>query len=126
MKYGIIHTCIRVMNLKKSEHFYQQAFGFEVLRRLEFPEHKCTLAWLRIPGDMVELELTWNHDRTEPYELGDGYSHLAVGVKDLIESHQQHAAMGLCPKPLKSLSGTDPKFYFLADPDGYLVEVVKA
>lgn len=126
MKYQMIHTCIRVMNLTKSELFYQQAFGFEVIRRLELPEHKCTLAWLRIPGDTVELELTWNHDRTEPYELGNGYSHLAVGVKDLLESHKQHEAMGLNPKPLKSLTGGDARFYFISDPDGYLVEIVKA
>ncbi len=85
-----------------------------------------TEAWLRIPGDTVELELTWNHDRTEPYELGNGYSHLAVGVKDLLVSHKQHEAMGLHPKPLKSMAGDEPRFYFLADPDGYLVEVVKA
>lgn len=126
MKYQMIHTCIRVMDLKKSELFYQQAFGFEIVRRLELPEHKCTLAWLRSPGGTFELELTWNHDQEKPYELGNGYSHLAVGVADLIASHKQHEAMGLHPKPLKSLKGDDPQFYFLADPDGYLVEILKA
>jgi lactoylglutathione lyase len=125
MKYEMIHTCIRVMDLKKSELFYQQAFGFEVARRLEFPDHKCTLSWLRSPGGTFELELTWNHDQKEPYIPGTGYSHLAVGVKDLIASHKQHEAMGLHPQPLKSLSGSEPRFYFLADPDGYLIEVVR-
>ena len=126
MKYEMIHTCIRVMNLKKSEQFYQQAFGFEIARRLDFPDHKFTLSYLRPPGGTFELELTWNHDQTEPYEMGTGYSHLAVGVKDLIASHKQHEALGLNPKPLKGLAGGEPKFYFLADPDGYLVEVVKS
>jgi lactoylglutathione lyase len=69
--------------------------------------------------------LTWNHDQEEPYELGNGYSHLAVGVADLEASHQRHTEMGLEPKPMKGLPGSPPKFYFLSDPDGYLVEVVR-
>lgn len=125
MKYRMIHTCIRVMDLKKSEHFYQQAFGFEVDRRLDFPEHKFTLSYMRPPGATFELELTCNHDRTEPYEMGNGYSHLALGVENLVASHKQHEALGLNPKPLKGLAGGEAKFYFIEDPDGYLVEVVQ-
>jgi lactoylglutathione lyase len=125
MDYQMIHSCIRVMHLEESEQFYQQAFGFEIARRMDFPEHKFTLSYLRAPGGTFELELTWNHDQTQPYELGNGYSHLAVGVKDLEGSHQRHQEMGLSPKPLKGLPGSPPKFYFIADPDGYLVEVVR-
>jgi len=126
MKYEMIHTCIRVMDLKKSEHFYGQAFGFEVVRRMEFPEHKCTLSYLRSPCSTFELELTYNHDRKEPYTHGDGYSHLALAVKDIAAAHKQHEAMGFHPKPLKSLTESGPHFYFLADPDGYLIEVIKS
>ncbi len=125
MDYQMIHSCIRVMNLEQSEQFYQRAFGFEIARRKEFPEHKFTLSYLRAPGGDFELELTWNHDQAQPYELGNGYSHLAVGVKDLEGSHRRHQEMGLDPKPLKGLPGSPAKFYFIADPDGYLVEVVR-
>jgi lactoylglutathione lyase len=121
----MIHSCLRVMDLEKSEQFYQQALGFEIVRRKDYPEHKFTLSYLRSPGSDFELELTWNHDRVEPYELGDGYSHLAVGVVDLEGSHKKHQEMGLEPKPLKGLPGQGARFYFLADPDGYLVEVVR-
>lgn len=125
MSYQMIHSCIRVMNLERSEHFYQNALGFKVVRRKEFPEHKFALSYLRSPGSDFELELTWNQDQSEPYELGNGYSHLAVGVVDLEASHQRHEEMGLSPKPLKGLPGQGSRFYFLADPDGYLIEVVK-
>lgn len=125
MTYQMIHSCIRVMNLEKSEQFYQQAFGFEVVRRKDFPEHRFNLSYLRSSGSDFELELTWNQDQAEPYELGNGYSHLAVGVTDLEASHKRHEEMGLAPKPLKGLPGQGARFYFLADPDGYLVEVVK-
>ncbi len=125
MSYQMIHSCIRVMNLEKSEHFYQQAFGFEVVRRKDFSEHNFTLSYLRSPGSDFELELTCNHDQAEPYKLGNGYSHLAVVVSDLEASHKKHEEMGLAPKPLKGLPGQGARFYFLADPDGYLIEVVK-
>ena len=125
MSYQMIHSCLRVMNLEKSEQFYQEALGFEVVRRKDFPEYKFNLSYLRSPGSEFELELTWNQDQLEPYELGNGYSHLAVGVVELEASHKRHEEMGLAPKPLKGLPGQGARFYFLADPDGYLVEVVK-
>ena len=125
MTYQMIHSCIRVMDLDKSEAFYRNALGFEVVRRKDFPEHKFKLSYLRSAGSDFELELTWNQEQAEPYSLGNGYSHLAVGVADLEASHQRHEAMGFAPKPLKGLPGQGARFYFLADPDGYLVEVVK-
>lgn len=125
MSYQMIHSCIRVMDLEKSETFYREALGFEVDRRKDFPEYKFTLSYLRSQGSDFELELTCNHDQLEPYELGNGYSHLAVGVSDLEASHKKHEEMGFAPKPLKGLPGQGARFYFLADPDGYLVEVVK-
>lgn len=125
MTYRMIHSCIRVMDLKKSEDFYQRAFGFEIARRLDFPEHKFTLSYVQAPGEDFELELTHNHDQEQPYQLGNGYSHLALGVDDLEASHRRHQEQGFNPKPLKGLAGGPPKFYFLADPDGYLIEVVR-
>ncbi len=125
MKYQMIHTCIRVMDLEKSEKFYQEAFGFEISRRIDHPEYKFSLSYLKAPGGDFELELTYNYDQQEPYVLGNGYSHLAVGVSDLEGSHKRHRELGFDPKPLKGLAGGPPKFYFVADPDGYLVEVVR-
>ena len=125
MSYQMIHSCLRVMNLEKSEKFYQEALGFEVVRRKDYSEHNFTLSYLRSSGSDFELELTWNHDQSEPYILGNGYSHLAVRVTDLEGSHKRHEEMGFAPKPLKGLPGQGARFYFLADPDGYLVEVVR-
>jgi lactoylglutathione lyase len=121
----MIHSCIRVMDLAKSEQFYQDAFGFKIARRLDFPDYKFTLSYLAAADDAFELELTYNYEQQEPYQLGNGYSHLAVGVADLEGSHQRHQAQGFAPGPLKGLAGGAPKFYFVADPDGYLVEVVR-
>jgi lactoylglutathione lyase len=114
------------MNLEKSEQFYREALGFEVVRHKEYPEHKFTLSYLRSPGSDFELELTCNHDQAVPYELGNGYSHLAVRVTDLEGSHRRHEELGFAPKPLKGLPGQGARFYFITDPDGYLIEVVRS
>lgn len=125
MEYPMIHVCIRVLNLEASEKFYREALGFEVSRKLDFSQHGFTLCYMRAPGQTFELELTWNHDRDTPYELGNGYSHIAVGVKDLEASHKRHEEMGLNPRPIKGLGDAVGRFYFLSDPDGYMVEVVR-
>ena len=125
MKYPMIHICYRVMDLEASETFYKDAFGFEVSRKKDFPDAKFTLSYMTSAGLPFELELTYNYDQKEPYIIGNGYSHLAVGVKDLEASHQKHIEMGLEPTQLKGLTEGKKKFYFVSDPDGYRTEVVR-
>ncbi len=125
MTYPMIHICYRVLDLEAAENFYRQAFGFEIGRKKDFPEGKFTLSYLVCPGLPFELELTYNYDQREPYTQGDGYSHLAVGVEDLEASHQRHTELGLNPTPIKGLTAGQGMFYFLTDPDGFRVEVVR-
>ncbi len=125
MKYPMIHICYRVLDLQASEEFYARAFGFEISRKRDFPDARFTLSYLVSPGLPFELELTYNYDQQEPYLSGDGYSHLAVGVADLEGSHQLHTELGLNPTAIKGLSAGKGMFYFLTDPDGFRVEVVR-
>ena len=126
MDYKMIQSCIWVLGLAASEEFYRLAFGFTVSRKRDFPEGKFTLSYLTGSGSPFELELTYNYDRREPYRIGDGYSHLAVGVAELEASRARHEELGLNPEPIKGL-GADGRgtFYFIRDPDGYLIEVVR-
>lgn len=125
MKYPMIHICYRVMDLEASENFYRDAFGFEISRKKDFPDGKFTLSYMTSADLPFELELTYNYDQEEPYVIGDGYSHLAVGVEDLEGSHRRHTEMGLQVTPLKGLTAGKPRFYFVTDPDGFRVEVVR-
>ncbi len=70
-----IHSMIRVLDEQKSIDFYDKALGLKVADR--YPFDGFTLVYLRNPENDVELELTINHDRTEPYTHGDGYGHVA-------------------------------------------------
>lgn len=124
MKQYMAHTCYRVENLKKSVEFYTTAFDFTVSRERDFPEHKFTLVYLTLPGDSYELELTYNYDNG-PYELGTGYGHIAISVEDLEGLHEKHKSLGYDITDLKGLPGNPPSYYFIKDPDGYKVEVIR-
>ncbi len=121
-----IHSMIRVLDEARSIAFYEKAFGLSVADRLDFPEF--TLVYLSNPETEFELELTINKNQTEPYDLGDGYGHLAVSVSDLEAEHARFEAEGLGPRKLVEFAPAGEriaKFFFVADPDGYQIEVLE-
>jgi lactoylglutathione lyase len=121
-----IHSMIRVLDEARSVEFYRRAMGLEIVDRLPFDSF--TLIYMRDPASTFELELTLNHGRTEPYNLGDGYGHLAVAVDDLEAQHAKMKKAGAAPGEIKSLhqNGTLLAwFFFVKDPDGYSIEVLQ-
>ncbi|EOT30055.1 lactoylglutathione lyase [Enterococcus saccharolyticus] len=118
------HTCVRVKDLDASLDFYTKAFGFEESRRRDFPDAKFTLVYLTLPGDDYELELTYNYDHPG-YDLGDGYGHIAISSDDVEGLHAKHQEAGFNVTDLKGLPGVPPSYYFIIDPDGYKIEVIR-
>lgn len=112
-----IHSMIRVLDEDRSVDFYRRAFGLEVADRLDF--ESFTLVYLSNPETEFEVELTVNKGRTERYDRGDGYGHLAVSVDNLNEEHARFEVEGLAPRKLVG------RFFFVADPDGYEIEVLE-
>jgi lactoylglutathione lyase len=120
-----IHMMIRVRDEARSVDFYAKAFGLEIAQRADFPDF--TLVYLKSPDSPFELELTVNKGRTEPYDLGAGYGHLAVTVDDLDAEHKKLAAIGLPVRAIKEMSYSGQlfgRFFFIEDPDGYKIEVL--
>lgn len=126
LKTKMLHTCIRVMDLEKSLKFYKDALGLIETRRKDIPEDKFTLVFLSDEKGAYELELTYNYNPQKPYEIGNGFSHIAVSVDDLEASKERHKEMGYKVTDLMGLRGERPRFYFVTDPDGYDVEVIRA
>lgn len=126
MKVKMLHVCIRVMDLEKSLEFYKNAIGLVEMRRKDFPEHGFTLVYLSDEDGKYELELTYNYDQKEPYIIGNGYSHIAVEVEDLEGARENHVNMGYSVTKLSGLPGAPSRFYFVTDPDGYRVEMIRA
>lgn len=121
-----IHSMIRVLDEDRSIAFYDKAFGLKVADRLDFPDF--TLIYLSNPESEFELELTVNKGQTEPYDLGNGYGHLAVSVSDLDAEHARFESEGLNPRKLVSFAPAGEviaRFFFVADPDGYQIEVLE-
>jgi lactoylglutathione lyase len=118
-----IHSMIRVRDEQKTVTFYKKAFGLEVADR--YPKDDFTIMYLKSPMSPFELELTVNGDREKPYDIGDGYGHLAVLVDDLDAEHQRMKHEGLKPGDLKDIElGSKARFFFVEDPDGYKIEVI--
>jgi len=121
-----IHSMIRVLDEARSLAFYETAFGLRVADRLDF--ETFTLVYLSNPESTFEVELTINKGRTDPYDLGDGYGHLAVSVDDVDAEHARLVAAGLAPRKLVDFAPAGSviaRFFFIADPDGYQIEVLQ-
>lgn len=121
-----IHSMIRVLEEARSVAFYDAAFGLKIADRLAFDSF--TLIYLANTETGFELELTVNKGRTEPYALGDGYGHLAVSVADADAEHARLTAAGLAPRKLVDFAPAGvviARFFFIADPDGYQIEVLQ-
>ena len=124
-----IHSMIRVLDEDRSVGFYREAFGLEIADRLDF--EAFTLVYLSNAEADFEVELTINKDRTEPYDLGDGYGHIAFVVEDLDAEHARFERAGFDPGRLVDFTpggeGTEPiaRFFFVSDPDGYKIEVLQ-
>ena len=121
-----IHSMIRVLDEGRSVDFYDRAFGLKVDTRLDF--EGFTLLYLRNAEADFELELTVNKDRQRPYDLGDGYGHLAFVVDDLAGEHARLTDAGFAPRKLVDFAPGGEmiaRFFFIADPDGYQIEVLQ-
>jgi lactoylglutathione lyase len=120
-----VHTCVRVRDVDASLRFYS-ALGFEPRGRLNFAT--AYNVYMGLPGAGDQLELTVNVGREEPYDLGDGYNHIALTVEDINKVlGALKDALGVEPEkpPFHPGDRADlPLIAFVADPDGYRVELI--
>ena len=118
VQFRFCHNSVNVLDLERSLEFYRKALGLVPVKRKEFPGF--TLVFLGDGKTEHLLELTWLHDRKEPYDLGDNERHLAFRVDDLEEAHGLHEAMGCICFENKEMG-----LYFIEDPDGYWIEILR-
>jgi lactoylglutathione lyase len=121
-----LHTMMRITDPERSRAFYE-ALGFEARRELPIVrdgELEATNYFFGLPGEDVELELTYNHDgRT--YELGTAFGHVALAVDDLDETLAALSGQGIEPErePYRVREGGS-RLCFVQDPDGYRIELI--
>jgi lactoylglutathione lyase len=122
----LIHTCYRILEIDRSVAFYE-ALGFGEVARLPIRDEAINV-FMNMPGDgeMPRLELTYNVGRTEPYEIGTGYGHIAITADDLDATLARLAEQGIEPeRPPYSVREGGSRLCFVRDPDGYRVEIIE-
>jgi lactoylglutathione lyase len=123
---SLIHTCYRITDIDRSVAFYE-ALGFQEVRRMPIGD-SATNVFMNLPedGDEPRLELTFNHDRTDAYDLGDGYGHIAITTTELDDTLAKLGEQGIEPeRPPYTVREGGNRLCFVRDPDGYRIEILE-
>jgi lactoylglutathione lyase len=119
----LLHTMLRVGDMQRSIDFYTRALGMTLLRTVDRPEQKYTLAYLGYGSnpEHAELELTYNYG-VDKYEMGTAYGHIAIAVPDAKAACDRvRAAGGTVTREAGPVQGGSTVIAFVADPDGYKI-----
>jgi len=121
-----LHTVVRITDPAKSRAFYE-ALGLEFRRDMDIVrdgETEATNYFFGVPGEEVELELTYNHDGRS-YDVGTGYGHVAYSVDDLEQTLARLKEQGIEPErePYRVREGGS-LLCFVRDPDDYRIELI--
>ena len=123
----LLHTMLRVGDLKRSIHFYTEVLGMKLLRTTDRPEQKYSLAFVGYGEnpDHAEIELTYNYG-VDHYEMGTAYGHIALGVPDAYAACEKiRAAGGNVTREAGPVKGGSTVIAFVTDPDGYKIELIQ-
>ena len=120
---------LRVGDLDKSIDFYVNRLGMNLIRRKDYPHGEFTLAFVGYGSekDNAVIELTHNWSKkSEDYELGNKYGHIAIGVKDIYDICQglEDNGCNVTTKP-KMMKNSTTVLAFVEDPDGYKIELIE-
>jgi lactoylglutathione lyase len=119
MEFRFLHNNINVFDLDRSIRFYEKALGLKEVHRIEGEGGNFIIVYLGDGVSVHQLELTWLRDRETAYHLGDNEFHLAFETDDFDRALKMHQEMGVVV-----YENPDMGIYFIADPDGYWVEIL--
>ncbi|MGO9974295.1 MAG: VOC family protein [Solirubrobacteraceae bacterium] len=123
---GLVHTCYRIIDIDRSVAFYE-ALGFTEMRRMPIRDEAINV-FMGLPEDGPEprLELTFNIGRTERYEIGTGYGHIAITTAALDQTLAALERHGIEPeRPPYTVRDGGSRLCFVRDPDGYRIEIIE-
>lgn len=123
----VLHTMIRVGDLKRSIDFYTRVMGMKLIRTSENPEYQYSLAFVgysdESEGSVIELTYNWGTDK---YDLGTAFGHIAIGVDDVAKMCENvRQAGGRVTRDAGPVKGGKTIIAFVEDPDGYKLELIQ-
>ena len=120
------HTMIRVFDQEKTMDFYTRILGMKIHRQTEYPDGRFTNTFVGYVGEDegTNIEMTYNWDQEEPYDMGDAWGHIALKVSDVYETAEYLKSEGVefTREPGPMNAGTRVIAFF-KDPNGYVIEL---
>jgi lactoylglutathione lyase len=127
-RFRLLHTMIRVKDLDRSLDFYTRLLGMRLLWKKDYPSGKFTLAFVGYGDEQSSavIELTHNWGREEPYQIGTGFGHMAIGVPDVYGVCEVLSKEGVrIARPPGPMAHGGSVIAFIDDPDGYKIELIE-
>ncbi|GMY36872.1 lactoylglutathione lyase GLX1 [Fagus crenata] len=126
----LCQVMLRVGDLERSIKFYEKALGMRVVKKVDRPEYKYTIAMLGYAEEQetTVLELTYNYGVTE-YTKGNAYAQVAIGTDDVYKSaevvnHVIQEVGGKITRQPGPIPGLNTKITAFLDPDGWKTVLV--
>ncbi|XP_015066915.1 lactoylglutathione lyase GLX1 [Solanum pennellii] len=126
----LCQVMLRVGDLERAIKFYEKALGMQVVKKVDRPEHKYTIAMMGYAPEKetTVIELTYNYGVTE-YTKGNAYAQIAIGTDDVYKSAEvvnlaiQELGGKITRQP-GSIPGLNTKITSFLDPDGWKTVLV--
>jgi glyoxylase I family protein len=128
--YAIHHVALSVTERERSVSFYQK-LGFEEVHLWQAEDKSLTITHLKLGDFILELFCYQN-----PQPASDsihatatdlpviGTKHFGLKVDSIEAARDDLATKGIVEKDIQITQGrTGPRYFFVADPDGILVEI---
>jgi catechol 2,3-dioxygenase-like lactoylglutathione lyase family enzyme len=132
MNYRPHHTAISVRNLDKSLEFYEM-LGYEQVHRYDEEDGSMSIVHLKLGSSFLEI-FAYKKNQDQPpvnYEYANnlediGVKHIALWTDDIEAALADLKSRGLAEGNTKITVGrTKVSYFFIKDPDGVWVEIVK-
>lgn len=129
---AIAHVALTVSDLERSVRFYRDNFGFTRQETIRVEAEDLTICLLQAGGVVLELfaygssEPLPDYRRTPATDLRTiGTKHLALATADIATVYARLAANGVTLATELRVFAHGLRYFFVADPDGILVEIME-
>ena len=120
------HMMIRVFDQDKTLDFYTRILGMKILRQTEYPDGRFTNTFIgyRDEDDGTSIEMTYNWDQQEPYDMGNAWGHFALKVSDVYATAEYLKSEGVeFVRDAGPMNAGTRIIAFFKDPNGYVIEL---
>ena len=120
----ILHVAYHVADIDRSLAFYVGVLGMEEQMRIDLSKtlHEVILNFPETKGGGVIL--MWDTARTQPLQIGDGYSRFVLNVADIETALAQLVKYDTPVVTPLSEAGA-MRYAMVKDPDGYVIELLQ-